>query len=76
MSSHASVSDDILPVIAKTLFSPAPKLNIRVMDVAWQTNGSDCGVLSIAYVFDLCCGCSPCVVVCVPIGTCCMKSEV
>ena len=44
MCSHASVSDDILPVIAKMLFSPAPKLNIRVMDVAWQTNGSDCGV--------------------------------
>ena len=63
MCSRASVSDDILPVIAKMLFAPVPKLDITVMDVAWQTNGSDCGVLSIAYVFDLCCGHNPCSVV-------------
>ena len=52
MCSCASVSNDILPVIAKMLFFPAPTLDIRVTDVEWQTNGSDWGVLSIAYVFD------------------------
>lgn len=33
------------------------------MDVTWQTDSSDCRVLSVSYVFDLCCGCNPCSVV-------------
>ena len=60
MCSHKPVSNDTVRVIANMLFSQAPKLDIRVMDVARQTNGSDCGVLSIAYVFDLCLGRNPC----------------
>ena len=63
MCSRASVSDGIVCVIAKMMFSTALELDIKVMDVAWQANGSDCGVLSIAYVFDLCCGRNPCSVV-------------
>ena len=32
------------------------------MDVEKQSNGSDCGVLAIAYAFDLCSGLNPCTV--------------
>ena len=31
-----------------------------MMDVAPQSNGSDCGVLAIAHVFDICSGLNPC----------------
>ena len=31
-----------------------------MMDVAKQSNGSDCGVLAIAYAFDICSGLDPC----------------
>ena len=33
-----------------------------MMDVEKQSNGSDCGVLAIAYAFDLCSGLNPCTV--------------
>ena len=33
------------------------------MDVARQSNGSDCGVLAIAYAFDICSGLNPCNVI-------------
>ena len=31
-----------------------------MLDVAKQSNSSDCGILSIAYAFDLCSGYDPC----------------
>ena len=31
-----------------------------MMDVAKQSNSSDCGILSVAYAFDLCSGNDPC----------------
>ena len=31
-----------------------------MMDVEKQSNGSDCGVLAIAYAFDICHGLNPC----------------
>ena len=31
-----------------------------MMDVEKQSNGADCGVLAIAYVFDICSGFDPC----------------
>ena len=31
-----------------------------MIDVEKQSNGSDCGVLSIAYAFDICSGLNPC----------------
>ena len=33
-----------------------------MMDVEEQSNGSDCGVLAIAYLFDICSGMNPCIV--------------
>ena len=33
---------------------------VRIMDVGQQSNGSDCGVLAIAFAFDICCGKDPC----------------
>ena len=36
------------------------RLDIRMMDVASQSNRSDCGVLAIAYAFDICSGLNPC----------------
>ena len=40
--------------------SSAAKLVVRMMDVEKQSNGSDCGVLAIAYAFDICSGFDPC----------------
>ena len=39
---------------------PSSDLNIVMMDVEKQSNGSACGVLTIAYVFDVCSGMDPC----------------
>ena len=48
-SMYYSVSSTTINVIASLLFTSATKLVIRVMDVGKQSNGSDCGVLSIAW---------------------------
>ena len=49
-----------MQLIASLVFSPASELEVRIMDVGQQTNGSDCGVLTIAFAFafafDICCG--------------------
>ena len=37
----------------------ARPLKITLMDVEKQSNGSDCGVLAIAYAFDICSGLNP-----------------
>ena len=42
--------------------SVSSELTVRVMNVDRQKNGSDCGVLAIAYVFDICSGLDPCAV--------------
>ena len=47
-------------LIASLLFSAASTLEMRTMDVTRQSNGSDCGVLAIAYAFDICSGLDPC----------------
>ena len=49
-----------LYVIASLLFTSAPKLKIRMTDVGRQANGSDCGILSIAFACDICSGNNPC----------------
>ena len=59
-SMYPSVSFNTMYVIASLLFTSAPKLKIRMMDVGGQTNGSDCGVLSIAFAYDICSGNNPC----------------
>ena len=49
-----------MQVIASLMFSPALELEVRIMDVGQQSNSSDCGVLAIAFAFDICCGKDPC----------------
>ena len=49
-----------MQLIATLVFSPASELEVRIMDVGQQSNGSDCGVLAIAFAFDICCGKDPC----------------
>ena len=41
------------------MFSPAEQLVVRMMD-GRQSNGSDCGVLAIAFAYDICSGNNPC----------------
>ena len=59
-SMYSSVSTDTIRIIASMMLSSASKLVIRMMDVVRQINGSDCGVLSIAFAYDLCSGVDPC----------------
>ena len=61
-SLYKSVSAITIRLIASMVSSTASKLVIRMMDVEKQSNGSDCGVLAIAYAFDLCSGFNPCTV--------------
>ena len=61
-SLYKSVSAITIRLIATMVCSTASKLCIRMMDVEKQSNGSDCGVLAIAYAFDLCSGLNPCTV--------------
>ena len=59
-SMYPSISSKTMQLIASLMFSPTPELEVRIMDVGQQTNGSDCGVLAIAFAFDICCGEDPC----------------
>ena len=49
-----------MQLIASLVFSPASELEVRIMDVGQQSNGSDCGILAIAFAFDICYGKDPC----------------
>ena len=49
-----------LCVIASLIFSSASQLVVKMMDVGRQSNGSDCGVLAIAFAYDVCSGSDPC----------------
>ena len=53
---YSSVSSATLKLIASLVFSPAKQLVVRMMDVGRQSNGSDCGVLAIAFAYDICSG--------------------
>ena len=61
-SMFSSVFTDTVRVIASLVFSSVPKLVIQnhPMDVGLQSNGSDCGVLAIAFAYDICSGNDPC----------------
>ena len=59
-SMYPSVSTPTIRVIASLIFSSASKLVVRMMDVGKQSNGSDCGVLAIAFAYDICSGADPC----------------
>ena len=62
-----NVYDSLCPITANTIrliasliFSSASQLIIQLMDVGLQSNGSDCGVLAIAFAYDICAGDDPC----------------
>ena len=59
-SMYPSVSSKTMQLIANLVFTPASELEVRIMDVGQQSNGSDCGVLAIAFAFDICCEKDPC----------------
>ena len=61
-SLYPTVSSATVRVIASLLFSSAPQLVVRMMDVVRQSNGSDCGILAIAFAYDVCSGADPCTV--------------
>ena len=61
-SLYSSVLDSTTHLIASMVSSSASKLVVRMMDVERQSNGSDCGVLAVAYIFDICSGFDPCMV--------------
>ena len=58
-SLYSSVSTSTLHVIASLLYSSASELVIMMMDVGRQSNSSDCGVLAIAFAYDICSGFDP-----------------
>ncbi len=62
-SMYSSVSTATARLIASVLLRSAKHFTVRVMDVARQVNGVDCGVLAIAYAYDICSGSDPCAVV-------------
>ena len=57
---YSSVSSATLKLIASLVFSPANQLVVRMMDVGRQSNCSDCGILAIAFAYDICGGNDPC----------------
>ena len=59
-SLYPSVSMKTITLIVSMVFNSLPKLVVRMMDVEKQSNGADCGVLAIAYLFDICSGFDPC----------------
>ena len=59
-SLYSSVSNKTIHLIARMVYSSSSTLEVRMMDVAKQSNSSDCGILSIAYAFDLCSVYDPC----------------
>ena len=59
-SMYPSVSSGSIKLIANLMFSPAKQLVVRMMDVGRQSNSSDCGVLSIAFAYNICSGKDPC----------------
>ena len=55
-SMYSSVSNSTLKLIANLMLSRAEKLTVRIMDVWRQSNCSDCGVLAIAFAYNICSG--------------------
>ena len=59
-SMYKTASKDLVHLIASMVYSNLHDTKIVMMDVEKQSNGSDCGVLSIAYAFDICSDLNPC----------------
>lgn len=54
-----SIASDTAASIARLLHPSSNKVDVKVMDVQRQANGSDCGLFSIAFVTALCYGMDP-----------------
>ena len=61
-SLYKNLKDNLVHLIASMVYRPLSELKIVMMDVEKQSNISDCGILAIAYAFDICSGLNPCVV--------------
>ena len=59
-SMYSSVSSGTMKLIASLVFSPTEQLIVKTMDVGRQSNGSNCGILAIAFAYDICSGNDPC----------------
>ena len=59
-SLYKTLSKETVFLIASMVHGPSSELKITMMDIEKQSNGSDCGVLAIAYAFDICSGLNPC----------------
>ena len=59
-SLYKTMPEETVCLIAGMVHVPSSDLKIVTMDVEKQSNGSDCGVLAIAYAFDICSGLNPC----------------
>lgn len=59
-SMYMSVPITTVHIVSSLMYSSASQLVIRMMNVARQSNGSDCGVLAIAFAYDICSGADPC----------------
>ena len=57
---YKTASKDLVHLIVSMVYSNLHDMKIVMMDVENQSNVSDCGVLSIAYSFDICSGLNPC----------------
>ena len=49
-----TLSKETVRLIASLVYSPCSELRVTMMDVEKQSNGSDCGVLAIAYGLNPC----------------------
>lgn len=56
---YTEVQSSSISIIASLAFCNLPSLKMNTIDVAKQTNSSDCGVLAVAIAFDLCSGMDP-----------------
>ena len=61
-SLYKTLSQDLVHLIANMVHVRLSELKIVTMEVEKQSNGSDCGELTVAYVFGLCSGLDPCAV--------------
>ena len=59
-SMYPSASSGAVKLMASLVLSPAEQLVVRMMDVGRQSNGSNYGLLAIAFAYDICSGNDPC----------------
>ena len=53
---NSMYSSGTVKFISSLVFNLAKHLVLRMMDVGRQSNGSDCGVLALAFAYNICSG--------------------